>query len=232
MMWAIRLHICSIGLMKTIIYGNSVFSNTCLSTSAHQRMGWKHINWRGKLGHLKGSSNGLLPNQSSEPKSVQFSSCPFGDNVNGNKLFQSSRDTVLFPYCTPVFFLIVCLKSDVELNSRFVFYFKCIPYRLWHKWGVYHSVSPRTMIHKETPFTDCQQIKSLGEQALRVLRFRVSWGWAGTQCAFQVGKSVQFTITRQGGAAGAEEVKEANKMNSSLSLYFFLISSMFSKLRH
>lgn len=88
------------------------------------------------------------------------------------------------------------------------------------------------MIHKETPFTDCQQIKSLGEQALRVLRFRVSWGWAGTQCAFQVGKSVQFTITRQGGAAGAEEVKEANKMNSSLSLYFSLISSMFSKLRH
>lgn len=33
-------------------------------------------------------------------------------------------------------------------------------------------------------------------------------------------KCVQFTITRQGGAAGAEEVKEANKMNSfSLSLF-------------
>lgn len=35
--------------------------------------------------------------------------------------------------------------------------------------------------------------------------FGVSVGWAGTQCAFQVGKSVQFTITRQGGAAVAEE---------------------------
>lgn len=61
------------------------------------------------------------------------------------------------------------------------------------------------MIHKETPFTGCQQIKSLGEQGLRAGGFRVSLGWAGTQCAFQVGKSVQFTITRQGGAAVAEE---------------------------
>ena len=32
---------------------------------------------------------------------------------------------------------------------------------------------------------------------MRVLRFRVSWGWAGTQCAFQVGKSVPFTITKK-----------------------------------
>ena len=94
--------------------------------------------------------------------------------------FSKAIGTQCFFHIALQFFLIVCLKSDVELNSRFVFYFKCIPYRLWHKWGVYHSVSPCPMIHKETPFTDCQQIKSLGEQGLRVLRFRVSWGWAGT----------------------------------------------------
>lgn len=61
------------------------------------------------------------------------------------------------------------------------------------------------MIHKETPFTGCQQVKGLGLQASRECGLRGNLGWAGTQCAFQVGRSVQFTIARQGGAADAEE---------------------------
>ena len=155
--------------------------------------------------------------------------------------FSKAIGTQCFFHIALQFFLIVCLKSDVELNSRFVFYFKCIPYRLWHKWGVYHSVSPCPMIHKETPFTDCQQIKSLGEQGLRVLRFRVSWGWAGTQCAFQVGKSVPFTITKKAELLVLKKSKKLIKW-TFLSLFISLsflqcfqnwdINYKFSKVRY
>lgn len=73
------------------------------------------ITWTGTLSHTKGSKTRFFPkSETSEPERVQLGPCPFG-----GELFHSRRDIVIFPYCTPNF-LRMCLKKDVELNSRFL----------------------------------------------------------------------------------------------------------------
>lgn len=153
-MWAIRLYFCSVELKKTCLWQPRILNHTSFHFSSPRN--WL-ITWTGKLVHLKGSRNQMC--------AMWFLS--LWRQSYGSKLFHSKRDTVIFFHIAlQIFWEYVELRCWTKLWIS-VFHFKYIPYRLWHKCRVYHSAFPRTMIHKETPFTGCQQIKSLGKQSWR-----------------------------------------------------------------
>lgn len=191
-MWAIRLYFCSVELKKTCLWQPCILNHTSFHFNSPRN--WL-ITWIGKLVHLKGSRN---------QRCVRCGSYPFGVNhmeVN----FSIVRETLRFFSILHSRFFENLLSSNVELNSGFLSFISNTFHTDYGTSVGYTTQPSHALWFIRKPLLLAANKSRAWESRVGEHRFRVSLGWAGTQCAFQVGKSIHFKIAGQGGAIGAEE---------------------------
>lgn len=164
-----------------------------------------------KLGHLKGSWNRLFPETPESDLGVWPCAtwllwlrrqC-YGSN------FSIAGESPWFSLLHSSFSR-MCMKSDVELNSRFL---SSISNTFHTDYGTsvgYTTQPPYTLWLIRKPLLSAASKSRAWESRVWERVFRAGLGWAGTWCAFRVDRRAPFTTARQGGAAGAE--KESRRL--------------------